>query len=741
MGRAWIFVGLAALTGCVQSEVIECGDGRVCPIGSVCDNTHLLCVAQDQFDKCAGLDQNAPCSAAGVPDGLCHEGVCLAALCGDGVLTGDEVCDGTQFKESSCLALDYYDDVPLQCNDACGYDESVCTGFCGDGAINGPELCDGGDPVESCVDLGYAAGYLTCQQCGPGLDDCRFMGWQTSFAGSRNAGIHGSSDTDIYLVGQNSIQHWDGKQWKPIDVSACVPVGSNTDYTSVWAYANNAAFIAAVDKTAASSFALHLTGTTCTKTSIAALNSVKGIWASSATDAYAVGDNGLGIYHFNGSAWSQVDTTNTLAVWGSGPTDIYAGGAGAFLHSTGGAFTAVGGYTVSGSVISIWGENATNVFVSSAVTGGVPSSAVHRMNNGVAWTQIYTGIAGLRGYWAAGRVFAANTSRILSYDGRDWIDLAMPTDATAQMRATAYAVYASPLANVFAADLNTVERYRAAAWAEDDFAASGRLFARSGKQAVLAANNGADFLIFDGQLWNDDITAPAGVTDVWIDSASGDIFMIQDAGGVWRKAAGGIWPAQATVTQPGSLIYGLSATNLFLVTNDIPNSIATIRRWDGTPAGGLTCGTCTIPDVVIRIWGAASDEMYAITKNAHLYKFNGTSWSDVMPLAAKTFVLHGSATNDVYVGESDGSVMRWDGSTWTEVFKAAVSVVGLWAFAPDDVFVTTVGGRMYHYDGAHWYEVKTESFSQLSQLSGGGDVLFMVNQSQDVFRLIRSTKW
>ena len=44
--RAWVVVVM--LAGCVHSQSQECGDGRVCPQGDVCDATHTLCVSGAQ---------------------------------------------------------------------------------------------------------------------------------------------------------------------------------------------------------------------------------------------------------------------------------------------------------------------------------------------------------------------------------------------------------------------------------------------------------------------------------------------------------------------------------------------------------------------------------------------------------------------------------------------------------------------------------------------------------------------
>lgn len=65
---------------------------------------------------------------------------------------------------------------------------------------------------------------------------------------------------------------------------------------------------------------------------------LRGVWAASATDAWAVGDAGTAL-HWNGSSWQAVALTtlaNLYAVWGRDASTVYAvGTAGTLLHYDG----------------------------------------------------------------------------------------------------------------------------------------------------------------------------------------------------------------------------------------------------------------------------------------------------------------------------------------------------------------------------------------------------------------------
>jgi hypothetical protein len=87
-------------------------------------------------------------------------GTLPATLCGDGIISQGEECDGEALAGASCASLGFAKGK-LACVQ-CHYDTSACTA-CGNDAINGKEECDGSDLGErTCDSLGYTGGTLTC---------------------------------------------------------------------------------------------------------------------------------------------------------------------------------------------------------------------------------------------------------------------------------------------------------------------------------------------------------------------------------------------------------------------------------------------------------------------------------------------------------------------------------------------------------------------------------------------------
>jgi hypothetical protein len=94
-----------------------------------------------------------------------------AAMCGDGRVNGDEECDGTALGNNECSSVGEFTGGELACADDCTFDTTACTGGddCGNGVIDGDEQCDGTElGGMTCTDVDAGGGELGC------ADDCTF---------------------------------------------------------------------------------------------------------------------------------------------------------------------------------------------------------------------------------------------------------------------------------------------------------------------------------------------------------------------------------------------------------------------------------------------------------------------------------------------------------------------------------------------------------------------------------------
>jgi cysteine-rich repeat protein len=121
------------LTACLQSPIVECSNGKFCPSPNRCIEVSLqstICATPNAIADCADQAVGATCVdnqgfCTTTLDGL----VCIASVCGDGLRTGNEVCDDGNLSSGDGCSRD------------CGSNET-----CGNGRVDGiaDEQCDDG---------------------------------------------------------------------------------------------------------------------------------------------------------------------------------------------------------------------------------------------------------------------------------------------------------------------------------------------------------------------------------------------------------------------------------------------------------------------------------------------------------------------------------------------------------------------------------------------------------------------
>ena len=168
-------------TGCSR-----CGDGNL-DAGEQCDGS---------------VPAETSCSTEGFVGGTlgCNADCTLersgCSLCGNGAIDSGEACDGTDFGAVSCASLGL-GDGSLACLAGCVIDTTACAvapvDVCGDGVATGDESCDGTDLLGlSCDAIGFASGDLSCTtDCLLNTTDCVAPEADTAV----DAGDDGSTDT------------------------------------------------------------------------------------------------------------------------------------------------------------------------------------------------------------------------------------------------------------------------------------------------------------------------------------------------------------------------------------------------------------------------------------------------------------------------------------------------------------------------------------------------------------------
>ncbi len=158
-----------------------------------------------------------------------------------------------------------------------------------------------------------------------------------------------------------------------------------------------------------------------------------GVWASSASDVWAVGVAGT-VLHFDGDRWSPVSIsgpapTQVLSgVWGTPDGgDVWVVGAGGIvLHGTKSGLSPETS-TITADLTSVWGVGNSEVW---AV--GSRGTAIRRNATGGTWAAQNHGLTQsiLYGVWLSSRtdVWAVGDRVTLHYDGSGWVSVSNPLE-------------------------------------------------------------------------------------------------------------------------------------------------------------------------------------------------------------------------------------------------------------------------------------------------------------------------
>src|SRR5437868_5832510 len=227
-----------------------------------------------------------------------------------------------------------------------------------------------------------------------------------SAASQRLFGVWGSSASDVWAVGYETLVHYNGTAWSSVTPSL---TGTGQVLRSVWGTSASNVWAVGYDSPAFTAKILHYNGASWSTVASGTTNPLVSVWGSSASDVWAVGDLGT-IVHYDGTTWSSVSTVASAAsdylraVWGSSRSDVWAAGGSCLYHYNGTNWSAVAG---PGGGNAIWGTSLSDVWVASG------SATLHY--NGSTWSTIPDGRSAPEspsGIWgtSASNVWAVTTT-------------------------------------------------------------------------------------------------------------------------------------------------------------------------------------------------------------------------------------------------------------------------------------------------------------------------------------------
>jgi hypothetical protein len=742
-----VLVAALAAAGCLSPRSVPCSDGRFCPIGTECDVVHQTCVTAAEKAACANLAEGDSCKLNMLP-GACRSGICQPFICGDGVRSGAEECDGSDLGGQTCSDLHFYGQtIGLACNADCTLDTTGCTGVCGDGIVNGPEECDGPpqDPV-SCIPFGYDQGFVGCSaSCEQVFDGCtKYGGWagvatiQTS--GGLSA-VWGSGPDDVYAVGGSTVLHWDGNEWSA--TTRAIDPASRPSLVDVWGSGPSDVF--AVGSPAVGPSIFHWDGEQWTAQQLPQVAvpgglasrpfAAQGVWGSGPNDVYLVGDS---IFHWDGSLWSSVYAADGLGVWGSGPNDVYVVGGKTvdILHWDGSVWSPM--VAPHQSYTRVWGNGPNDVFA-------VGSMGVSHWD-GTAWSLMDSGASGpLLGIWGTGAddVLALGSqldpvragslvdpagSVILRWNGKQWTQDSFVPDSSL------VDIWVDKGGSAFAVGADAVTRPLVVArsanvWTQSTFDGTPPVLNAvwgAGTEQLFAVGEGGTLAHWDRSGWSTTALDPTlPMRGVW-GNGPDDVLAVGDNktddpvvnlahwdGAGWSRPA-----ALPTITLPGGLraIWSSGPNDTYLVGES--HSAGCVLHWNGTiwspldsvfpvhPSGPPISNTD--PPPASAVWGTGANDVFVFHVDKLVYgdasHWDGMQWVAQQDAGGPVSVW-GSSSNDVYAVRGDGNIAHWNGTSWW-IGLVAIDVA-LWAVggsSAGDVFAAG-DDVLLHLRGGVWEQI------------------------------------
>jgi hypothetical protein len=259
------------------------------------------------------------------------------------------------------------------------------------------------------------------------------------------------------------------------------------------------------------------------------LNNFVAIWGSGPNDIYLVADSG-DLFHSTGDGTWTLETTATGgalhcgAVWGSGPTDVYAGfDEGVLLHSTGDGHWSPETVPTSNGITGLWGSSAGDVYMAAA-------NVLHSTGN-QTWTIQDPSTAEYSYLWGSGPndVYASGPSGFLaqSMGNGTWT---FPNS----IQGIVSSIWGSSATDIYAVG-------------SDDNTGKGAIFHGDGTG-----------------YWDEQLTGSFSATAVW-GSSSGDVYVV---GGtkIQHSTGNGTWTSH-TISVSGTLnaVWGSSSSDVYAV--------------------------------------------------------------------------------------------------------------------------------------------------------------------------------
>jgi hypothetical protein len=465
------------------------------------------------------------------------------------------------------------------------------------------------------------------------------------------------------------------------------------------------------------------------------------IWASSPSDIFAVGYDGLGshgvIFHYNGSGWTDMKhplQNRVNGVFGSSRNNVFAVGEhGKIAHYNGSSWSLVYDHAVD--LTDGWASTSDTLFVVGE------AGAIFRYD-GIDWVdQSIRRDLDFLGIWGSGPsdVYALGDSSIYYYDGTDWT-LSLDYDQSLigidgvafdniyavgdngtilHYGGFAWTPVVVPGANQLLTDVSmssdteavivgapgTVLRLSGIGWSVEQQAENldWQDVSGSSPNAVYAVAAEGTLAVWDGSMWEyTETTGGFEPTGVW-GASPNQIWMCGTEGpgqGVVYFYDGAVWEQQFAPGQLLNSIWGTADDDIYVVGDGGLVAHFVGLGWKQWPS--LT--SASFRDA----WSLPRADVFVVGDEGTIFQYDGSDWNDMSRGGPAAFnAVYGTSAMDVLAVGDEGLLLRYDGYIWRSEIGGSfggfpMDLNGVWAGAPNDYWAIGRNGFIFRYDGAEW---------------------------------------
>lgn len=743
--------------------------GQSCTTASLFDVTPGDFTGVPRYHGMLGCTPDCQVDTAGV-----YSPMACTEYCGDGILNGPEPCDrgalgmpdetsDDRYQGSATCRSFGYQFGSLMCvADCTRIDLAQCSGRCGDGVLQGDEACDGAVHAvleSSCASVGEH-GALGCDSyCQVDASPCEATTWgavQVAWAGPPVSTVHamwaaGPHDVWAIVDASRTLIHGDGERWGAATGVPLTPQALAGAGTRVWIG----------DATGA---VAEQSGGTWTALGRPASGPVVALWGDASRLFAAVQRAGaIELWRWNGTTWSAEPLpqalTGLIALRGLPGGNVYVlgtSGTTTYLEELAASWTAAavpggfyrGLYVVSPELLWIYGGTSATV--------GQGQNVIQQRVRGawVATPLLETTVIGAQP--VPGTLIGAggdpdNLWFAGTDNGRAWLAASTGNPATPTTRVVGpYPPFAG-LADSGRGDLwawgagGLVAHRDGAGWvapyvpgsATDTATVLGRMTGQG--VTSVAVTSGDVYLTVPSApaaatplyLVRHRADQPFGVTpdarwETPLPGVATDLVLARTDGDVWAfaRGAGQLWRGSGTAwtNDTANLPFAVSASSVRAAAAIggavyvAAASTRVVRIWTAT--GGWTT-TPAWPDSFdpVAITATGPTDVWVAGAASRVDHWNGTAWQSLTTPVGDVRALYAASSDDVWAVASVNDGSRLVGTLLHKGPRdpGFVAVTGLpaipstlnamWGTGASDLWVVGELGTLLHYDGLQWVTV------------------------------------